>query len=202
MLKIDVTFDEAAFAGQSKAYVDGKVVPAQLAAVNAAAEAARKAVQLGMVTSFDRPTPFTLNSMQIYPAVVRGSYDPAALLFVMDTQAAYLNLEINGGVRVAGDYATTKAGPLVPGPHAPRDEFGNLPRGYVAQQMADPHVAWIHLRPGGPPTLVRKVPGGKLEILAFVVAQEDFRTPHLPFYDLVTDAVADTLGPVFTQELK
>lgn len=51
------------------------------------------------------------------------------------TQAQYLELQIDGGIRRAGDYGTTKGGPIVPGNGARVNRHGNLPRGYVARMM-------------------------------------------------------------------
>lgn len=174
MLKIKLAFDQKTY-DDTVARFDADMTTGLVSAVNAAAEAARDAVRAEMLSVFDRPTPYTLQGVALYEATPRSDGgDPSALVFLLDDQAAYLELEIAGGPRAAGDYATTRLGPLVPGPAAPRDGFGGLPRGFVASALADPTVSWVTLKPGEPPALVRKVKGQPLEVLALIATKTHY----------------------------
>ncbi|MCJ2039869.1 hypothetical protein MKK64_05305 [Methylobacterium sp. E-025] len=128
------------------------------------------------MTSFDRPTQFTLEVVGVMKALIRtdGS-DPSVLIYLKDRTASYLNLQVLGGTRHAGDPFTTKRRPIVPGPKAPRDNFGNLPWGYTAKAMQEPDVSSVTLKPDEPPALVRKRPGQPLEVLALIVNEVSFR---------------------------
>ncbi|TXM71412.1 hypothetical protein FV226_15215 [Methylobacterium sp. WL12] len=77
----------------------------------------------------------------------------------------------------------------MPGPATPRDRFGNLPRGYVAEVTRQPNVAWVHLRPGAPPVLIRRLPNNRLEVLAAIATETHHDTVRLPSFDIVTKAV-------------
>lgn len=55
-------------------------------------------------------------------------------------QASYLDVQIEGGVRKAGDPGATKQGPLVPGPDAKLDLYGGLVLRLVSKMRADPDV--------------------------------------------------------------
>ena len=116
-------------------------------ALNAVAEAARVALGKATDVYFDRPVPFTERAFGMFHA--HGGPEPEAGVFVMPIQAKYLELEIYGGVRRAGDYATMPDGVLVPARDTPLDAYGNIPRNYVQQQEADPRVSWAVLGPAG-----------------------------------------------------
>lgn len=188
MIRIELRTDIAAFQRAADEHVTNDVVEGLVDAVNDVAKAAEDRLVDRVGTVFDNPTPFTRNSFRVLQANARRSKDPAALLYIQQIQARYLELEIEGGVRRAGDYATTKLGPIVPGPHAPKDSYGNLPRGYVRKIMQEKHVAWINARPGQPPILVRSVPGKKMEVLAVITRDQPYK-PVLPFYAIVEETV-------------
>lgn len=188
MLRIELQTDIPAFLRDADAHVQEEVVGALVEAVNMTAKMVEQRLVERTVSVFDNPTPFTRNSFKTLQAQARGSRDPAALVYIQDIQAKYLELEIEGGVRQAGDYATTKLGPIVPGPHGEKDAHGNLPRGYVRRVMQEKNVAWINARPGQPPVLVRSVPGRDLEVLAVITKAQTYK-PALPFYDIVTETV-------------
>ena len=194
MLKIDITFDRAAFKRDADSYVSGPFTDGTIGILNGAAEAGQRALVQSMPGVFDEPTPFVLESVRIYKATRRtDGGTPSAMVFVTDEAAAFLDVEITGGVRRAGDAGTTRLGPLVPGPAAPRDRFGNMPRGFVSAAMAEPNVAWVTLKPGAPPALVRRVPGKRLEVLA-VIAEETHYEARWDFYGILTRAVAAYVG--------
>lgn len=200
-MKLEIEFDVRAFEAAAEAVVSTAVGPAMVDALNAAAEAGRLAVVEAMPAYIDRPTPFTTLGVGTFPAVVdpAGLRDPAALVRIKPDQAAYLQYEILGGTRGPGDYATTALGPLVPGPDAQLDAYGNMPRHYVDDEIAD-GAAWVSLKPGEPPALVRRT-GGRLEVLAMIVHEIHYDVARLPFYDLVTGAATAAFPAAFDAAL-
>lgn len=189
MLTLEVSVDAGAFRREADAHIAEDILPALVDALNDVARVAVSDVVGAMDTNLDRPTPYTRAGPSMLPARISTTKDPAALVFLRDDQADYLDLVINTGVRRAGARATTRLGPLVPGKDAPRDAHGNLPRGYVAAALREPEVAWVTLKPGEPPALVRRGPRG-MEVLALIVRETHYRAVRLPFYDLIEQAVA------------
>lgn len=184
MIDLDIIFDADDFNENVRALELGALRPAVAAGINAAAEAVRLDLIVGVEESLENPTPFTLNAFGVIPADTAGAKDPAALVAAKPRQAQFLELQIDGGVRRAGDYATASFGSIVPGPHAPKDQYGNLPRGYISRQLTDPHVSWTMMRKAGHPALVRNVPGGRPEILAFLIPEIEYE-PTFDFYGIV-----------------
>ncbi|MET7245595.1 hypothetical protein ABZT49_19790 [Methylobacterium sp. EM32] len=64
-----------------------------------------------------------------------------------------------------------------------------MPCGFVAAAMREPDVAWVTLKPGQPPALVRRLTGTRLEVLA-VIADETHYEAKWDFYGFLTRAVA------------
>lgn len=195
-MKIEIEFDVSAYEAQADAVVERAIAPAIVDALNVAARAARLRVIEAMPAYLDRPTPFTNMGVGMFPATIdpASDRDPAALVRIMPQQANYMQYAIFGGERGPGDYASTALGPLVPGPDARLDAYGNLPRDYVDEEIAD-GAAWVELKPGEPPALARET-GGRLEILALIV-HSLHETPRLPFYDLVANAAVQAFPDAF-----
>ena len=161
---------------------------------------AQRHVTEAMPQHLDRPTPFTQRGIGMRPADP-SSEAPESVVDVLPLQREWLSYEILGGVRRGGDYATTRLGPLVPGPDAPRDAYGNLPRTYVRTVLSQPGVAWVTLKGGsGLPVLIRRRGTGRVEILARIIREARYQ-PKLPFYDLVDEAVADHVDAVLADRL-
>lgn len=184
MLRIELSITDTG--ADDSEYVRSVLAPAMRDGVNDVAERAAEAANLATEQLFDRPNPFTRRSFAVMKAQLGN--DPSALVYVREIQAEYLELQIEGGIRRAGDYATSRLGPIVPGPHGARDAFGNLPRGYIRKQMQDPHVAWVNLRPDQPPMLIRREPGKQMEVLAIIVREIDY-APRFDFYGIVESAI-------------
>jgi len=198
-MRIDIEIETDAYNAAVEAYLDSTVRPALAAGLTAAAEAVREELTAELLASIDDPSPFTQRAIAIMPAKSRPGSDPDAIVFVMDRQAEYLGLQIDGGVRRAGDYATTKTGSLVPGPHAQLDAYGNLPRDYVQRMLADPHVGWTTMRKGaGYTALVRNVPGGRPELLAFIMPEIEYES-RFDFYGIAVQS-AEKHVPAFVGE--
>ena len=165
-------------------------------AVLSLAESARKRLVEKARVLLDRPTEFTLSAFatKLLPGDVA-----AALVYVRPLQARYLGLEVYGGTRVAGDYATTDDGPLVPGRDAGLDAQGNLPRGYVNDALRD-GARWVTLREGQLPALV--LPGrGPLKVVAFIVRETHYDA-RFPFHDIVEKAVFEKGSGAFDRGVR
>lgn len=79
MLQITLEIDVRSFENQVDEHMAKAFQPAVVAALNAAGEAAVRAVRKGMLTDFDRPNPFTLEGVDFYKAAVRtNGGDPSA----------------------------------------------------------------------------------------------------------------------------
>lgn len=97
-------------------------------ALNDTASAARDAVRKEMPSIFDRPTPYTENSV----AMLASSRERlVSTVLIKDRQAQYLAIEETGGVRTAGSASAPGIAALtLPGVAAQLNEFGNLPNHY------------------------------------------------------------------------
>jgi len=188
---IDIEMDLPDFMTGVHDYISNTVQPAIAAGLTAAAEAVREELTAELLQSIDDPTPFTQRAIAVMPAKARPGSEPDAIVFVMDRQAEYLQLQIDGGVRRAGDYATAKVGSIVPGPHAQLDQYGNLPRDFIQQALADPHVGWTTMRKGaGYTALVRNVPGGRPQLLAFIMPEIEYE-PRFDFYGIAVRSAGE-----------
>src|SRR5690606_9968945 len=123
---------------------------------------------------------FTMQGFKVLYANPQDPRDPSALITLMPRQASYLDVQIEGGVRRAGDPGTTKKGPLVPGPDAMLDRHGSLGRGFVSKMLTDPDVFWATLNDQKKPTLYRRN-GDDLEVLAMIVDEAEY-DPIFDFY--------------------
>jgi hypothetical protein len=156
-------------------------------AIDDLAARARLHVIEAMPAYLDKLTPFTLRGIGVLKSKP-GSPEPFAEVDVLPQQTKYFRYQILGGTRVAGDYGTTKTGILIPGPDAPRNAYGNPPRGYVRRMVQQPGVVWVRIHRGQYLGLIRHR-GRKLDLLAVIIPEAHYR-PRLPFYDLVEEALA------------
>ncbi|WP_187274742.1 MULTISPECIES: hypothetical protein [unclassified Methylobacterium] len=144
---MNVSFDGAAFSRRSRAYIKETVTPALGEAVLYMAASARKQLSEATEVFFDRPIDWTVDGFALKR--VEGSKAAEALVYVLPGRAEYLGLEISGAERVAGDFATTDQGPLVPGRDAVLDEHSNLHEGFVSDAVSR-GARWIEAKPGRP----------------------------------------------------
>lgn len=106
--------------------------------LNGVAFDSQRALQALTLKEFDRPIPFTQRAFGVEKATNKTK-DIVARVFVRDIQAKYLGIQIKGGIRKKGDYATTAGGPLTPGGSIQLTESGNFPQGpkrYLAKKLA------------------------------------------------------------------
>ncbi|AMM13335.1 hypothetical protein AX768_03630 [Burkholderia sp. PAMC 28687] len=100
-------------------------------AVNAAAVKIQAAEQANMRKVLDEPTPFTINSV----GVKKGNKsNPTAIVFVKPIAAGYLDPYEIGGTNKLNSRALLK--PI----EARLNKYGNLPRNYIKNLLADPNV--------------------------------------------------------------
>lgn len=191
MFQINVTVDTTQFSRQVDAQVAEELVPYLANVVDQLADGAIAALVEAQAAVIDRPKPFTQNGWRKGKPKPGPGGSVVTDVHLLPIQAEYLTYVIDGGVRRAGDYATTSQGPLVPGRDAKRDAYGNLPRGYVQRMMRDPDVAWVHLGQGHLPALIRHKRGKPVEILAVIVEQTVHRS-RLDIHDIVGASVTQT----------
>jgi hypothetical protein len=126
----------------------GRQLPyATMVALNRTARRVKVEMREEMTRVFDRPTPYTLNSLMTHMATKRS---PSAEVFIKDEQyggtppAKYLGNQIYGGTRHAKSHelALRRAGILkgnmyaVPAKDVALDKYGNIPSGKIMQMMS------------------------------------------------------------------
>lgn len=196
-MRFSIDFDSAEFTRQAKAYVQKTVKPALDEAVLYIAASARKRLSEATPIYFDRPIEWTVEAFAYKR--LEGATAAEALVYVLPGRARYLGLEVFGGERVAGDFATTDQGLLVPGRDAVLDEHGNLPRGYISDAVSR-GAKWIEAKPGRPPILVP--PGrDRVEVLA-VITEKTIYKARFPFYDIVERVVGEKAAAAVAKYLK
>lgn len=106
-MRIEVSIDLARFTAQSDAYVSKRLQPALQEALDYLAASARKRLQKSTQVYFQDPVAWTQQGFA-YRRINAGADIAATLAYVLPNQARYLGIEVFGGARHAGDYATTK----------------------------------------------------------------------------------------------
>jgi hypothetical protein len=117
-------------------FVKKNVFNPTVAALNQVSTKLVKAAKEQMKKDFDRPNPFTLRGVAVASPATADQAEPTVVIAVLPQQARYLGLEVLGGVRKVGDYATAKAGIVMPGPDVELNAYGNLPRGYLKRLLS------------------------------------------------------------------
>lgn len=159
-MRINIDINVGHFDGLADAYVAKVVRPAMATGLNNAAEHIKQDLSKATLTAFDRPKPFTQNAFTFFRAVPRKGKDINAVIRVKSIQAQYLDIQVRGGTVRAGDHATTKKGPLVPGKGARLNKFGGLPRGWTARQAAREDTYWDTVGKSEMPALLYAAPEG------------------------------------------
>lgn len=107
----------------------GKQIPyAASRALNATGQAVVSAMPAELEKTLDRPTPFTKRGVRILRYANKGRLE--TVIGFMDAQAKYMRLQIEGGTRTPG-----RGGLRLPAA-IKVNEFGNIPRGLIAQLVA------------------------------------------------------------------
>ncbi|QDP48615.1 MAG: putative tail completion protein [Prokaryotic dsDNA virus sp.] len=97
-----------------------KIPEATKWAINNTAFKLRKAYMAQAEKKFDRPTRFTINAFGVSKATPR---DMSAKVFIKDTQAKYLEPQIEGGQSTKKQ----RSGYAVPTQRLPLNQYGNIP---------------------------------------------------------------------------
>lgn len=97
-------------------------------ALNATGKAVADAMPAEMQRALDRPTPFTQRGVRVLRYANKARLE--TVVGFMDAQAKYMSLQIAGGIRQPG-----RGGLRLPAA-INRNEFGNIPRGLIAQLVA------------------------------------------------------------------
>lgn len=162
-------------------------------ALTACAQAAKVAVTRSLPTVFDRPTPFTMQAVGIRTADKRHL---EAWVFIKDRQAKYLELEETGGTRTPPKTA------LIMPKAAPRNAYGNLPKGALQRMKADPLV--FVGKPKGARTggfyrrIARTSGGGGWQPLAVFISRAVYK-PRFGFRERVAKTVRAVFPAAFAE---
>lgn len=125
-LNFKVSFDSERFKRQVGNLVAKRIRPGLQRAVDYMAAYARLRLIEGVTVYLDEPTTWTQNAFAYRHA--GDERTAASVVFVQEQQARALVLQVQGGERIAGSYATTYRGPILPGRDVTLDEHGNMPR--------------------------------------------------------------------------
>lgn len=163
------------------------------------AQAAAVANRRALPSVFDRPIPFTRNSIAVTPA---KKSNLVARVFVKDRQAEYLQLQETGGTRRperSKQGGTGKGQALIMPKAIARNAFGNIPRRALAalQRQRDVFVGKTASGEGG---FFRRLESGKLQPLALFIAAAKYK-PRFGFKVRVIKVAQATMGPAFREQL-
>lgn len=123
MLEINVTSNVKAISKKLDALAYRELPFATARTLTALAHEVRQAERAGMESVFDKPKPFTLNSVRVFGATKDSL---TAGVFVMDRAASYLSPFEDGGDHFLNPGQTKLHVPV----QAPKDAGGNVPRNY------------------------------------------------------------------------
>lgn len=198
---IDVTANVKAFRRQVEAIHRDQIPFAAARALTATARKVAEAERAGLPSTFDRPTPFTLNAFAVTPA---RKNTLVARVFAKDIQARYLAPYIDGGQQVLRANAILQPVDIL------LNAYGNIPRGKLQQLKGRPDI-FIGSRKtkagsyiGGvwkrtvPPKIGRHrghvTPRGRIQLLIRFGDPREVRQ-RLPFEARARQVVDRELGP-------
>jgi hypothetical protein len=131
MMNISVKVDSRALDRKLDNLVRKQLPFARAQAVNAVAERVRKAEQDNLRTTFNQPSPFTVNAVGLRKAT---KANPVATVYVKPIAAKYLMPYETGGVHRINSRALLN-------PKAVKlNRYGQLPKGTIARLKATPDV--------------------------------------------------------------
>jgi hypothetical protein len=147
MIKFSMERDVAGYVSGLRAVPREQLPFAISLALNRTAQDARQSIRSDIARAFDRPTPFTLNSVEIRPATKRNLEVEVWLKDDMEgpgTPSHYLAPQMFGGERRLKRFerALQARGLLpagmfiVPGQGAKLDAYGNISRGQIMQILS------------------------------------------------------------------
>lgn len=127
-MKINVSIEGLAASKSHLADLGKQVAFAASKALNATAKKIADAMPAELDRELDRPTPFTRRGVRVLRYASKASLE--ATVGFMAAQAKYMQWQVDGGIRQPG-----KAGLKIPAA-IKLNEFGNIPRGIIAQLVA------------------------------------------------------------------
>jgi len=109
--------------------------------VNTTARRVQSGLQTAMASVFDRPTPFTMNSLQLTPARAPGGPLQAKVWFKdppnLGTKDHFLLPQVDGGSRPLKPFEMGMGGRFItPSKYATLDQYGNLGRGQITKLLS------------------------------------------------------------------
>lgn len=189
MLKIQTTTNLKIVENGLNEMVRRQIPFAASLAINRCAELSKPALQSHMSIVFDRPKPFTLNSIFIKRATKTRL---VATVFHSDRVAPYLAPEIKGGLRGAKPFEVNlkgMSGVLVPTRNIKRDSYGGVSKGLLtrilsqAKPLNDRTAEFVIVAPG---TSSKLLPGIYQRVKGHIRALMLFKTKaeYHPRYDM------------------
>ena len=183
------------------------VVRAAADALTTTAFDIQKETKRTMGRVFENPNPFTLSAFNVTKASFKK--DPVeSEVFVNDKagrdRTPYLTFQVFGGVRGAGDYASTEIGPLLPNA-VKLNKFGNFPQGpkrYLGRSSGRRRefVGVPRGHPRAPFGVYKRVGRGGREALSLQAVFRDkarYAPDKLPFFDIADKVFDDEFAGLF-----
>lgn len=143
-------------------------------AINQVAADVATEITRQMPRILDRPTPFTLKAYQMRPGTFRGyranKRNLSALINPAEIQKQYLRFQIEGGTRTPNQSKI-----FVPSNKAPKNQYGNVPRGRRSQIIAGKGKYFtMGQKEGRTPGVYLRTPTG-VEPMAFYVQDAKYK---------------------------
>ena len=169
-------------------------------ALNTVAGDVANAITVQMGKYLQNPTPFTQKAYQARPNTFKGERATKRKLFVDiipgKIQAEYLKWQIEGGIR-----KPTQTAIFVPTRAAPKNKYGNVPKGTRRKIIAGQGQFFsAGEREGKTPGVYRRR-GNRIEPMAFYVEQANYE-PIFPIDKIAGGVVKNRFGLRFDQALK
>ena len=142
-MKVNLQINTQGYESTLQGYEQNQLPFATSLAINRTLQKARNAIRGTLQISFDRPTPYTQNALQIIPSTKTKLYGEVKLKDSagLSSPSSYLEPQVYGGARQAkrSEYLLQRKGFLpggmltVPGSGARLDAYGNMSRGQIVQ---------------------------------------------------------------------
>ena len=188
MLTIKVQFDMARLQRQLQEQAK-QVQFAMAKALTNTAKDVRQELMDELPKAFDRPVPFTLRGIGYTPA---SKTSLTATVFIRETQAKYLDLQVKGGTEYPKHRALLKPAAV------PLNQYGNLPRNKVKQLLARKNTFSGRVRGIG--GIWQRVGVRNVKLLVAYVPSQEVKA-RLDFYGIGKRVVARRFEPNFEAAL-
>jgi hypothetical protein len=190
----------------TRAYVKNNVFNPLVAALNELGKPVISDLRKAVDRDFDNATPYTKRAFVVAQAANADQELPYIVVAALPQQSKYIGLEVYGGPRRVGDYATSKKGIMMPGPDVELNDYGNLPRGYLTRLYARKQA---FTRPGRNGSVLvfarydsKSGAGHNDKRLVAVLNQRAHYNPKLKFFETVGESVATNLPAAWVRVFK